>query len=127
MFKPHEEEPRAARERGRDEKLLVEVCGRAVPAVVMADGIRAVSGGKVIDPDAVAAYLDGKFGDDLKAVQAAMARLAQRYPPAELSRAGYALYERFRPEVPEGKRGWGAKGRPDLERIERLAGRRARR
>jgi hypothetical protein len=82
---------------------LVEVCGRAVPAAVTAGGIRAVSGGKPLDPDAVAAYLEGKFGDDLAAARAAMTRLAKSYPPAELAQAAYALYERFRPAVPEGK------------------------
>ncbi len=100
------------------------MCGRAAPAVMAADGIRAVSGGKVIDPDAVAAYLEGKFGGDLAAVRGAMARLAKSYPPAELGRA-YALSERFRPPVPEGRKGWGAKSRFDLGRIERLARRKA--
>jgi hypothetical protein len=121
VFKPHEEGPRAVRARKPHERFLVEVCGRAVPAVATADGIRAASGGKVIDPDAAAAYLEGKFGDNLKAVRAAMARLARGYAPAELARAAFALYEWFRPDVPEGKKGWGAKGRLDLDRIERLA------
>jgi hypothetical protein len=31
------------------------------------------------------------------------------------------LYERFRPSVPEGKKGWGAKGKLDLGLIGRLA------
>jgi hypothetical protein len=121
VFKPHEEEPRAARERRRDERVLVEVCGRAIPAVATDEGVRAVSGGKPIDPEVVAAYLEGKFGDDLKAVRAALAHLAKSYPPAELGRAAYALSERFRPDVPEGKKGWGAKGRLDLGRIGRMA------
>jgi len=28
-----------------------------------------------------------------------------------LRRKAYALYERFRPEIPTGKNGWGAKGK----------------
>ncbi|MBV9811321.1 MAG: hypothetical protein JO326_01115 [Acetobacteraceae bacterium] len=31
-------------------------------------------------------------------------------PPEELNQVGFRLYERFRPEVPAGARGWGAKG-----------------
>jgi len=33
----------------------------------------------------------------------------------------YVLYERFRPEIPAGARGWGAKGPLDLEHIHRMA------
>jgi hypothetical protein len=119
VYKPPEEKP--PRKRRPEGRLLIEVCGRAVPAVTTTGGVRALSGGRPIDPETVAAYLEGKFGDDLKAVRAAMKRLAKRYPPATLRRAAYALYEGFRPAVPEGKRGWGAKGRLDLDRIERLA------
>ena len=37
--------------------------------------------------------------------------------------AGHArrLYEQFRPEIPTGKRGWGAKGTLDLDLIRSLA------
>src|SRR5436309_10569685 len=48
VFKPHEDKPKKAREKGHGERFLVEVCGRDVPAVVTADGLRAVSGGKPI-------------------------------------------------------------------------------
>jgi hypothetical protein len=126
VFKPHEDVPHAARGRKSQERLLVEVCGRAVPAVATRDGIRAVSGGKTIDPESVAAYLEGKFGEDLAAVRAAMARLAKAYPPAELGRKAYSLYEQFRPDVPQGKSGWGAKGQLDLARIGRMAAKRPR-
>jgi hypothetical protein len=33
----------------------------------------------------------------------------------------FGLYEQFRPEVPEGVKGWGAEGDLDLGLIERLA------
>ena len=114
VFKPHEEKPRNAREKGDGERFFVEVCGRAVPAVVTEHGLRAVAGRKPVDPDGVAAYLDAKFGDDLAAVRRAMAALARSYPPAELAEAAYRLYEQFRPSVPEGRGGWGAKGALDL-------------
>jgi hypothetical protein len=32
----------------------------------------------------------------------------------------YDLYERFRPEIPKGRRGWGRKGPLDLEFIRSL-------
>jgi hypothetical protein len=120
VFKPHEEKANAARDRGDGERVHVEVCGRDVPAVVTADGVRAVTRGKPVDPDGVEEYLEDKFRDDLKAVRAVMLKLAKGYPPAELALQAYPLYERFRPAIPEGKTGWGAKGPLDLELIGRL-------
>jgi hypothetical protein len=121
VFKPHEHKPKGARDRGDGERFHVEVCGRDVPAVVTADGVRAVSRGTPVDPDGVEEYLEDKFGDDLKAVRAAMTRVAKGYTPAELASAAYTLYEQFRPPIPAGKQGWGAKGTLDLELIGRLA------
>jgi hypothetical protein len=48
-------------------------------------------------------------------------RLAKAYKPKELAKEAYRLYERFRPTVPEGVKGWGAKGELDLALINRLA------
>jgi hypothetical protein len=39
-----------------------------------------------------------------------MEALAASLPPEELNRVGFRLYERFRPDVPEGARGWGGEG-----------------
>jgi hypothetical protein len=39
------------------------------------------------------------------------------WQPEELNRVGFRLYERFRPDVPEGAQGWGAKGELRVERI----------
>ena len=39
----------------------------------------------------------------------------------ELSDRAYSLYEEFRPVIPRGKRGWGAKGDLDLDLIRSLA------
>src|SRR3954447_16467873 len=50
VFKPHEEQPEAARGRGDGERFFVEVCGRGVPAVVTPGGVRAVTGGKPVNP-----------------------------------------------------------------------------
>jgi hypothetical protein len=38
-------------------------------------------------------------------VRAAMETLARAYPPERLAAQAYALYEQFRPTVPEGTRG----------------------
>jgi hypothetical protein len=92
-----------------------------VPATNTDDGIRAVRGSKPIDPDSVRRYLEDKFGDDLKVVRSAMQKLAEAYKPQDLARKAYPLYERFRPDIPAGKRAWGANGDLDIGLIGRLA------
>ena len=47
--------------------------------------------------------------------------LAKAYKPQELAHDAYPLYERFRPDVPAGKKGWGAEGDLDMGLIEGLA------
>jgi hypothetical protein len=121
IFRPHEEKARKAREKERGERFLVEVLGRPVPATNTEDGIRAVRGGKPIDPAGVRRYVGDKFGENLKAARSAMQKLARAYPPGDLARQAYRLYERFLPSVPEGKKGWGARGDLDLGLIGRLA------
>ena len=81
IFKPHEEKAKKAREKERGEEFWIEICGRPVPAKNTEDGIRAVKGRQVIWPDGVRRYLEGKFGDDLKAVRSAMEKLAKAYKP----------------------------------------------
>jgi len=51
----------------------------------------------------------------------AMAKLAGAYEPEDLAAVAYDLYARFRPVIPPGKRGWGAKGALDLDLIRSLA------
>jgi hypothetical protein len=36
-----------------------------------------------------------------------MLELAKSLPPSQLIEKGYGLYEKFRPEIPPGKKGWG--------------------
>src|SRR6266576_581160 len=110
IFKPHEEKTKKAREKGPGERFLTEVCGRTVPATNTDDGMRAVRGSKPIDPDSVRRYLDQKFGDELKTVRALMQKLAKAYKPKELAERAYSLYEQLRPNIPAGKKGWGARG-----------------
>ena len=119
IFKPHEEKTKAARE--RDEQFLIELCGRPVPARNTVDGIRAVSGRAIVTAESAEAYLETKFGDHLGAARAAMTTLAHAYRPRELAAEAFALYEEFRPAIPEGVKGWGAKGVLDLRKIRSMA------
>jgi hypothetical protein len=121
IFKPHEAKPTKAREKERGEAFWIELCGRPVPATNTEHGILAVRGQNPIDPESVRRYLNGKFGENLKAVRSAMQKLARAYRPQELAHDCYPLYERFRPDIPAGKSGWGAKGELDLGLIEQLA------
>jgi hypothetical protein len=47
----------------------------------------------------------------------AMEALAVRFEPAEVNHIGFRLYERFRPEVPAGNKGWSAKAVLEIEKI----------
>jgi len=105
---------------GLGEDFWIELCGRGLPAKNTDDGIRAVVKDKPIDPAAVQRYLEGKFGDDLQRVREAMAELAGSFAPGQLSERAYLLYERFRPKIPPGRRGWGAKGELNLDFIRSL-------
>jgi hypothetical protein len=117
-------DPREARAPSGDEpgqQFLVTVLGRPVPAINTQDGTRATLQGQPIDPKSVKRYLTQKFGKELANVRAAMEDLAKVYPPDQLAAGAYALYERFRPEVPEGQKGWGAAGELDLDSMRSLA------
>jgi hypothetical protein len=121
IFKPGEEKFAKARKQKAGETIRIEVLGRAVPAVVTERGIRALTKDKPMNPDRVQSYLEGKFAEHLAAARKAMEKLARSFPPKELASHAYALYERFRPEIPAGKRGWGAQGELDLKQIASLA------
>ena len=105
---------------GLGEEFWVKICDRSLPCKNTADGVRAVVKDKPIDPGGVRKYLAGKFGEDLQAVRDAMAELAASHEPEELAGQARWLYEQFRPEIPRGKRGWGAKGELDLDFIRSL-------
>jgi hypothetical protein len=96
----------------------VHLLGRDVPVAEHQGTTLAADGeGKPAPAAPVQAYVARAFGARLAEVRAAMEELAARLPPEELNRTGFRLYEAFRPEVPEGARGWGAKGELHLERI----------
>jgi hypothetical protein len=105
---------------GLGEDFWVEVCGRGVPVKNMEDGIRAVIKDKPIDPKKVEKYLSSKFGDDLDRARKAMEALAKSFKSGKLAEVAYSLYEQFRPDIPAGRRGWGAKGALDLDLIRSL-------
>jgi hypothetical protein len=116
-----EEEPRPPRQREAGEEFTVDLLGRQVPAVNTEQGIRSTSKGAPVSPASVQRYLKSKFGADLPEVRAAMDALADSLPPKQLAGRAFTLYEQFRPVIPGGKAGWGAKGELDLERIRSLA------
>ena len=60
-------------------------------------------------------------GDALEDVSSAMVELARSLPPSQLAEKAYALYEKFRPEIPPGKKGWGVSGKLALNLICRMA------
>ena len=98
----------------------VSLMGRQVPVVRTDDGLRAVSKDEAISPPSVQKYLQQKFGEDLDRARSALEALAKSFPPAQLEEQAYPLYEKFRPKIPEGKKGWGAKGELDLDLIRSL-------
>ena len=119
-----EPRPELVRERGdqlaEGERLHVDLLGRAVPVVRTDDGLRAVSKGKPGNPAQIERYLAGKFGERLGDARQTMATLAAAHEPADLCRLGFRLYELFRPAVPTGESGWGAKGELDLRKVRAL-------
>ncbi len=107
-------------EKEQQEVQFVDLMGRKIPFIEEADGIRVVTKDKMIDPDSVRRYLLNKFGENLDEVAASMEVLAKSYKPKELNNTAFRLYEKFRPEIPKGKRGWGAKGELELKKITAL-------
>jgi hypothetical protein len=121
IFNSAPKDIKKARAQKRGEEFLVELCGRQIPAINTADGVRAVNKNAPIDAKSVERYLESKFGESLGTARAAMRELAKSFRPEQLSQNAFSLYEHFRPSIPEGVTGWGAKGNLDLDRIRSLA------
>jgi hypothetical protein len=121
IFQPSSAKPAKASASKPAPSSTVELMSRQIRVYKTRSGLRAADKDKAADPASVERYLTVKFGDALPAAQEAMKKLAQSYPPKELSAHAFALYEVFRPEIPSGTKGWGAKGELDLARIEELA------
>jgi hypothetical protein len=117
-----EDEKKEGKKEEREAKPeFIELLGRGIPTVKTPQGMRAAEKGKPIHAESVQTYLENKFKDDLDDARKAMEKLAKAYTPKQLESKAYGLYEKFRPEIPEGKKGWGAKGELDLEYIRSLA------
>jgi hypothetical protein len=121
IFKPTPKELKKVREHQRGQEFRVELLGRALPAVNTDQGVRAVIKSKPIEPAGVERYLESKFGDALPDVRKTMKKLVNALTPDDLAQPGFSLYEQFRPVIPEGVRGWGAKGELDLGSISKRA------
>jgi hypothetical protein len=91
----------------KEETVTVDLLHRAVPAKHTDEGLRTLSGESPIRPESVQKYLKSKFGDALEDVSNAMLELAKSLPPSNLTEKAYALYEKFRPEIPRAKGGGG--------------------
>ncbi len=110
----------APKKTGLGEEFWVTLCSRPVPAIQTEDGVRAVAKDVPIDADKARTYVQSKFGDVASEVRAVMTELAESFEPEVLADCAYDLYERFRPEIPKGKRGWGARGELSLDLIRSL-------
>ena len=124
IFTPSPAEVRRKRaEKAREAGVFsVALLGRAVPALHTEGGLRAVGKDQnPVMPASVEKYLKSKYGDALPAVRAALVTLANSRSPERLAEEAFRLYESFRPGVPAGESGWGAKGTLSLKRIEALA------
>lgn len=95
----------------KEEMVTVDLLNRAVPAKHTDEGLRALSEGKSTHPQSVQKDLESKFGDALDEAYEPMLEIAKSMTPSQLSEKAYSLYEKFRPENPPGKKGWGASGR----------------
>lgn len=96
----------------------VQVLGRPVPAVIRGGEQLGVVDGTVKWPAAVSRSLTTAFGSRLVEVHAAFSALAKTLDiRAAHGREAYDLYVRFRPSVPAGQAGWGARSSIDLADI----------
>ena len=105
----------------KEEIVTVDLLNRAMLAKHTDEGLRALSGESPLRPESVQKYLDSKFGDAREDVSRAMLELAKSLPSSQLTEKAYTLYEKFRPEIPPGKKGWGASGKLDLGLIRKIA------
>jgi hypothetical protein len=119
--KTEEEEKEDKKKEKQADVEFIELLGRGIPAVKTPRGLRAAIKGEAIHAGSVQSYLEQKFKADLEETRKAMEKLAKAYTPKQLEKQAYDLYEKFRPEIPEGKKGWGAKGELDLDYIRSLA------
>jgi hypothetical protein len=115
--KEHEQQ-----EPGQPQADKAEVFGMRIKVTRDGDSVRATeSGDKAMNPQQARGYLKRAFGDDLADVEAALGGLAESLPKKDVGKEAYRLYEKFRPTVPDGQKGWGQKADLDLAFINSLA------
>jgi len=106
-------------ERPVDPASSIGLLGRRVPTMQTRAGLRATDpNGLPIHARAVYTSLESAFGESFPHVYAALTSLASTVQPEtfrlEDNRRAYDMYLNFRPDVPPGQQGWGAKGVLDL-------------
>lgn len=103
------------------EKQKFDVFGMKIAGQTTKEGTRlALQNNKPISPASVESYLRKAFGPYYDQAIEAMRALAKSYPPDKLGSEAYSLYEKIRPQVPGGMKGWGAKGYFDLNLLRQL-------
>lgn len=113
--------PIEARKTESDQEFFVELLGRHVPTMNTEAGLRSLNNGKEDSAESLKKYLKSKFADDLEDAHEAIEDLAKAHKPKDLADRAFGLYEKFRPNIPSGAEGWGAKGKLDLDYIRSLA------
>ena len=119
IYKPSEKKEMRTKKHG--EGFSIGLLGRNIPAQNTPNGVRGLNKENIVTSESAQRYIESKFGDDLQVTIDAMRALAKAHRPKELDTIGFNLYERFRPAIPGGKRGWGAKGELSLSHIQGMA------
>ncbi|KAJ3151110.1 hypothetical protein HDU89_002322 [Geranomyces variabilis] len=103
----------------RKNLLTIPVFGLRLAATQTSLGLRALltRNGKVADDLDARWYVRDKFGARFEDARRAMAHLAAKFPPEDIGRHAYRLYEEFRPSGA----GWGGKSALDLRRMVELS------
>jgi hypothetical protein len=115
---PQKEREPKARQLG--EQFKVSLLNRRLPVIITDQGARVTVKGQLIDSAGVRRYIAQRFGHELADARAAMEALAKAYSPDRLAAHAYLLYKEVRPDIPEGKKGWGAAGQLELDHIRSL-------
>lgn len=109
------------RKQQQKEKEKFDVFGMRIAGQITKEGTRlALQNNKPVSPVSVESYLRRAFGPYYGHAKEAMRALAKAYPPEKLGSEAYSLYEKIRPQVPGGMKGWGAKGYLDLNLLHQL-------
>lgn len=95
--------------------LTVGLLGRPVPALRTPQGVRGLTlKGAAVPPATVHRYLEHAFSHHFLAARTAMQLAVRSYPvqrlKENLGRVAYTVYTAFRPQIADGRAGWGAKG-----------------